>query len=78
MSNKQKMRLARYVANLDGADQSRIIHASDSELPQVLSELGVTLPASSWWLVVIKIVLYALGLILAGIGTSATAQTLIP
>lgn len=29
-----------------------------------------------WWIIVLKIVAYALGLILAGIGTQASAQML--
>lgn len=29
-----------------------------------------------WWIIVLKIIAYALGLILAGIGTQASAQML--
>lgn len=29
-----------------------------------------------WWVIVLKVVAYALGLILAGIGTTASAQML--
>ncbi|MBP5712137.1 MAG: hypothetical protein J6W77_03925 [Prevotella sp.] len=43
---------------------------------RILEELGISLPASSWWLVVLKIILYGLGLVLAGVGTSAAAMTL--
>ena len=28
----------------------------------------------SWWIIVLKVVAYALGLILAGVGTTASAQ----
>ena len=76
MSKRQQIQLSRAIANLDAADQLRVLHASDDELPKVLQELGVSLPASNWWLVVIKILIYGLGLVLAGIGT-ASAQTLI-
>lgn len=31
---------------------------------------------SSWWVIVLKVVAYALGLILAGYGTTAAAQAL--
>ena len=77
MTNKQTMRIARYVAKLSLRDQTRIINAPEAELPQVLEELGVSLPASNWWLVALKILLYGFGLILAGVGSSAAAQTLI-
>lgn len=76
MSKKQTNQIARAVANLDADDQLKVLRASDDELPKILEELGITLPASSWWLVVLKIILYGLGLVLAGVGTSAAAQTL--
>lgn len=76
MSNKQKIQLSRAIANLDADDQLRVLRASDDELPKILEELGISLPASSWWLVALKIILYGLGLVLAGVGTSAAAQTL--
>lgn len=31
---------------------------------------------SAWWVIVLKIIAYAIGLILAGIGTTASAQML--
>ena len=77
MSNKQKIQLARAVANLSAEDQLRVLHAKDDDLPKILEELGISLPASSWWLVAFKIILYTLGLILAGVGTTATASTLL-
>lgn len=77
MSKKEKLRILRAVANLDADDQLRILRSSDSDLPQVLEELGITLPSSNWWLVVVKILLYGLGLVLAGVGTSVSAQTII-
>ena len=76
MSNKQKIQLSRAIANLDAEDQLRVLRASDDELPKILEELGISLPSTSWWLVVLKIILYGLGLVLAGVGTSAAAQTL--
>lgn len=77
MSNKQKTaQLAKAVANLNAEQQMKILTSTDDDLPRILSELGVTLPTSSWWLVVLKIILYGLGLVLAGVGTSAAAQTI--
>lgn len=29
-----------------------------------------------WWVIVLKVIMYAIGLILAGIGTTASAQML--
>lgn len=77
MSNKKTKALIRAIANLDAADQLRVLRASDEDLPAVLQSLGLSLPSNNWLLIVAKIVLYAAGLILAGIGTSVAAQTLI-
>lgn len=74
--NKQVEQVARQIAAMDEDQQRKIRTASKDELPEILQELGVTLPASSWWLRIIKIALYALGLILAGIGTTASAAVL--
>lgn len=33
-------------------------------------------PTSPWWVLLLKVLAYAIGLILAGVGTTATAATL--
>lgn len=76
MSNKTK-NLVRAVANLEAADQLRVLRASDDDLPEILKELGIELPSTSWVLRIIKILLYAAGIILAGIGTTTTASAMI-
>lgn len=76
MSKLKTAQLAKAIANLNADEQMRILTATDDDLPRVLAELGITLPSSSWLLIVLKIVLYGLGLVLAGVGTTAAAQTL--
>ncbi len=75
MSNKTK-NLVRAVANLDADDQLRVLRANDDELPEILKELGIELPSTSWVLRILKILLYAAGIILAGIGTTVSANAL--
>ena len=75
MNNQQKSSLARQVAALSDSDRKKIADAPTSDLPTILKELGISLPASNWWMVAIKAILYVAGLILAGMGT-ATAATL--
>lgn len=76
MSNKQTKSIIRQIANLSSSQQADIVTATDEELPAILQQFGIELPASTWWLRILKIALYALGLVLAGIGT-ANAQCLI-
>lgn len=76
MSKNQIKNVAKQVAKMDAIDQLKIVHASDDELPKVLEDLGLTLPASTWWLRVLKVLLYAAGILLAGIGTATTANAL--
>lgn len=74
MTQKKLNAIARQIVNMDVRDQLKIEHATDDDLPSVLKELGIELPASNWILRVIKIVLYGLGIILAGIGTANAAS----
>lgn len=76
--NKKLNSIARQISALSSIEQKRIITAKDDgELSQVLQELGIIIPSSTWWLKLIKAVIYFLGLLLAGVGTSAAAQSLI-
>ena len=64
---------------VDAAREALENHAclSNRELEDVLDSLqAVSSQASPWWVVVLKILAYAIGLLLAGYGTSAAAQTL--
>lgn len=75
--NKQTKNLVKSVASMDEATLLKIRTSTDEELPEVLQNVGLSLPASNWVLVVLKIVLYAIGLILAGVGTIACSTSFI-
>lgn len=77
MTNKQLNKIARQISNLGASDQLNIIRASDEELPKVLQRLGIELPSSSWIMVVIKILLFGLGLVLAGMGSVSAANIIV-
>lgn len=75
MTYKQISTLAKLVANLDGNDQLKILRSeTPKEVAQTLQQVGYEIPASNWLLVVLKVVLFALGLILAGVGTASAAN----
>lgn len=69
-------KLVRQLLNLDAAKMERVRETSDNDLPAVLEELGVTVPSMNWFTILLKVVLYAVGLVLAGMGT-ATAATMV-
>ena len=78
--NRQTMKITkkistalRRIARLPKEDRERILSSTDDELPEVLMELGISLPSSSWVLRVLKVLLYAAGLLLAGFGTAEAA-----
>lgn len=73
---KQVQQIVRQVASMDEDQQRKIRTSSSDELPEVLQDLGVSLPSSSWILKVLKVLLYALGVFLAGVGTTASAAVL--
>ena len=53
--------------------------AKSEDLKGVLSQITETLgkeEKTPWWVVVLKVIAYAIGLILAGYGTTAAAMTL--
>lgn len=63
----------RSIARLPKEDRDRILQSTDDELPEVLMELGISLPSTSWFLRVLKVLLYAAGILLAGLGTAEAA-----
>lgn len=63
----------RRIARLPKEDRERILQSTDDELPGVLMELGISLPSTSWFLRVLKVILYAAGILLAGLGTAEAA-----
>lgn len=63
----------RRIARLPKEDRDRILKSTDDELPEVLMELGISLPSTSWFLRVLKVLLYAAGILLAGLGTAEAA-----
>lgn len=64
------------------AQQARTIlddpNATQADYARILTSLvdGVK-TAEPWWVIVLKTLAYLIGLLLAGIGTSAAAQTLL-
>lgn len=72
LSDKLSTALRR-IARLPKDDRDRILQSTDDELPEVLMELGISLPSSSWFLRVLKVLLYAAGILLAGLGTAEAA-----
>lgn len=63
----------RRIARLPKEDRDRILQSTDDELPEVLMNLGISLPSTSWFLRVLKVLLYAAGILLAGLGTAEAA-----
>lgn len=63
----------RRIARLPKEERDRILQSTDDELPEVLMELGISLPSTSWFLRVLKVLLYAAGILLAGLGTAEAA-----
>lgn len=74
--SKKTNQLIRQIANLDSANQLAILRSDDDDLPELLKKLGIVIPSSTWWLKVIKVLIYALGIFLAGVGTTASAMNL--
>ena len=73
MQNKQLLALAAKMANKDAI-------VTDEERNQALSAIEKALQeddSPKWWVVLLKVLAYAIGLILAGYGTTAAAMTLI-
>lgn len=51
---------------------------SDVDVEVIISKLLAASPASSpWWVILLKVVAYAIGLIVAGYSTTAAAMTLL-
>lgn len=63
----------RIIARLPKEDRDRILKSTDDELPEVLMDLGISLPSTSLFLRVLKVLLYAAGILLAGLGTAEAA-----
>lgn len=74
--NEKISNALRKVARLSDSDRDRILTATDDDLPGILRDLGVSLPSTSWFLRILKVLLYAAGILLAGMGT-AEAATLV-
>lgn len=51
---------------------------SEIDIEVIISKLLAASPASSpWWVILLKVVAYAIGLIVAGYSTTAAAMTLL-
>lgn len=73
MTKKQTLDIVKQLSLLSSSDRNLIVNTPDGELPEVLKELGISLPSSNWLLRVLKIILYALGIVLAGVGTASAS-----
>lgn len=60
---------------LNNLDSSNI---SDEDVVNIINKLLAASPAASpWWVILLKVIAYAIGLIVAGYSTTATAMTLL-
>lgn len=51
---------------------------SGSELASVVDDIAEEVPSEQWWVIVLKVLAYLIGLLLAGVGTAEAATTLLP
>lgn len=73
MKERKLLELAAKVANPDSV-------LTPEERQNALDQINKALEkvdGSPWWVIVLKVLAYAIGLLLAGYGTTAAAQTLI-
>lgn len=66
---------------LDKVSEEVSRHLKDAKVSQdiinqITYRLAVDNPTSPWWVLVLKVLAYAIGLVLAGFGTTAAAATL--
>lgn len=73
MKTKALLELAAKVANPESV-------MTKEEREQALATINAAIDESSgspWWVILLKVLAYAIGLLLAGYGTTAAAQTII-
>lgn len=51
---------------------------SSSELASIVESIGDDVPCEKWWVIVLKVLAYLIGLLLAGVGTAEAATKLLP
>ena len=56
---------------------------TDTQLPQaeietIVEKVAEENPDTPWWVIVLKVIAYAIGIILAGYGTAAACTTYLP
>lgn len=56
---------------------------TDTQLPQakiesIIEKVAEENPDTPWWIIVLKVIAYAIGIILAGYGTAAAATVCLP
>ena len=74
MTQKELLRLAIKLANKSNIVAPEERAAGLATLEQALASAD---DAPKWWVVLLKILAYAIGLLLAGYGTTAAAQSII-
>lgn len=51
---------------------------SQSQIETIVDQVSEENPNTPWWVVVLKVIAYAIGIILAGYGTAAAATLYLP
>lgn len=51
---------------------------SDSQIEHVINRISEETPTNSWWIILLKVLAYLIGLLLAGYGTAQAATMVLP
>lgn len=54
--------------------RSSAINVTEEDIEQTIQVLRSATPTTSWWTILLKVIAYAIGLILAGVGTVACTR----
>lgn len=74
MNKKQKQLVLRALQKNEALSSK----FSSNELASVVDDIAEEVPAEKWWVIVLKVLAYLIGLLLAGVGTAEAANTLLP
>lgn len=74
MNKKQKQLVLRALQKNEALSSK----FSSNELASVVDDIAEEVPAEKWWVIVLKVLAYLIGLLLAGVGTAEAATTLLP
>lgn len=51
---------------------------SDGQIEHVINRVAEETPTNSWWIILLKVLAYLIGLLLAGYGTAQAATMVLP